>query len=112
VEQLALEFGEAKAERRRERERRIQEDFERFHAACPEVFALYCRFAEELLAAGHTRGSSDWILGRIRWFYKVDSPRPGGFKINDHFTSRYARLLIRTDPRFKGFFELRELRSE
>jgi len=112
VGQLALEFAEQRAERRRERERSIQEDFERFHASHPEVFALFHRFAIELLEAGHERGSANWILGRIRWFYKVERRSPGDFKINDKFTSRYARRLMEEDERFQTFFETRTLRTE
>jgi hypothetical protein len=33
------------------------------------------------------------------------------FKLNNDFTSRYARLLMQSEPELDGFFEVRELRS-
>lgn len=35
----------------------------------------------------------------------------GGFKLNDHFTSRLARWLMAQYPELEDFFELRELRA-
>jgi len=32
-------------------------------------------------------------------------------KLNNNFTSRMARKLMEEDPEFKGFFELRRLKS-
>lgn len=34
------------------------------------------------------------------------------FKLNDHYHSRYARLILATHPEFDGFFEIRELKAE
>ena len=33
------------------------------------------------------------------------------FKVNNNFSSRYARLLVNDDPSFDGFFAMRELRN-
>lgn len=42
----------------------------------------------------------------------VNPEHDEGRKINDHFSSRYARKLVADDPSFKDFFERRALRSE
>jgi hypothetical protein len=34
-----------------------------------------------------------------------------GFKLNDHFTSRYARLLMQREPDLYGLFETRAVRA-
>lgn len=93
--------------------RTIQERFEIFHKAHPEVYALFKRFANELVDAGHRRGSARAIIHRVRWHTSVNPEHDfEGFKINDHFSSRYARKLIAERPEFWGpFFELRTLRT-
>jgi hypothetical protein len=90
----------------------IQERFERYHNDHPEVYSLFKRFASELKQAGRDRFGSDAIIQRIRWHYAI---RPDSierkFKINDHFSSRYARLLMDEDESFNNFFEIRSLKS-
>ena len=96
----------------------IQTRFETFDRDHPEVWRLFQQFAGALLAAGHKHYSADDILHRIRWHYAVERRadaavvEQGGFKINDHFSSRYARKLAKTAPaRFAEFFEFRSLTS-
>ena len=88
----------------------IQAAFLRFHAAHPEVFSKFREYAEELYQRGHRRYSADMILGRIRWHFQIEKG-DRDWKVNDHFTSRYARLLMSTYGKFAGFFELRRLRG-
>ena len=92
-------------------DRSIQGRFEAFHKAHPHVFELFRRFANEMQQVGHAHYSADAIIHRIRWEHDENPERDGTFKINDHFSSRYARLLMDSDPRFDGFFELRELKT-
>jgi hypothetical protein len=91
--------------------RTIQERFEKFHAEHPDVYQLFKRFAFELLDAGRKRYGSDAIIQRIRWHMATSSQGSPDFKINDHFSSRYARKLIEDCPQFADFFELRRLHS-
>ena len=90
----------------------IQQRFEVFHAHNPRVYELFRRFAREAKGAGRARFSADAILHRVRWevTFNPDDRLGEAFKINDHFSSRYARLLIAEDPAFEGFFQLREIR--
>lgn len=88
----------------------IDEAFAEFDAEHPEVYRLFVGYAEQIRARGFTRYSSDAILHRIRWWHHVDQG-DREFKLNDHFTSRYARKLIAERPEFAGFFELRVLKS-
>ncbi len=89
----------------------IQECFERFDAAHPDVYVLFRRFALQLLRAGRRRYSADAILHRVRWHYATSSGGGEDFKINNNFVSRYARKLIRKRPEFRDFFETRRLRT-
>lgn len=79
--------------------------FEEFHAANPQVYEAFKRFAREAKSKV-ARYSSDAILHRIRWFSTIETNDPS-WKINDHWSAFYARMLIRDDPSFTGFFELR-----
>lgn len=89
----------------------IDAQFARFDAAHPEVYELFQRFSGELLGRGRAHYSADAILHRIRWHYAVNVDHDGGFKINNNFSSRYARKLAADDQRFAEFFEFRVLRS-
>lgn len=88
----------------------IDDRFAAFHAEHPEVFDMFRTYANQLRASGWTRYSSDAIQHRIRWHRHVEQG-DRDFKLNDHFTSRYARMLIESDPSFAGFFELRRLKA-
>src|SRR4051812_10087630 len=97
--------------------RTIQDRFEEFHKANPHVYAMFVHFTKELLRRGHKRISPDFILHRIRWEmlvptvptagsgWHVSAKRP--YKINDHFASRYGRLLIANHPAAAKVIEVR-----
>ncbi len=91
----------------------IQAKFERFNLSYPHIFKLFVQFAWEARTAGLAKHSADAILHRIRWHLYVEnwSLTNVKVKINDHYSSRYARKLIEHDPTFKTFFELRTLTS-
>jgi hypothetical protein len=88
----------------------IQTRFEEFDREHPEVWAYFVRFANELLARSE-RGSADQIMQRIRWETTVNPERDGGLKLNDHFSSRYARKLAKEDRRFETFFSFRTIKA-
>lgn len=88
-----------------------KERFEQFHAANPQVFVHFKRFAWDVKRMGRTRWSADAIIQRIRWFLCVETAGDN-FKVNDNFSAYYARLLIAEEPEFDGFFELRKTRQE
>lgn len=47
----------------------------------------------------------------MRWQMFLATKDPSGFKLNDHYTSRYARLIMKQEPDLDGLFELRALRT-
>lgn len=85
----------------------INEDFWAFHRANPGVFAMFDRFARDLIRAGYARGSAKLIFERIRWetMFRASGP----VKLNNNYTSRYARLWEYANPSHRGFFRTREL---
>jgi hypothetical protein len=89
----------------------IEERFREFHAANPDVYDELVRLARRARARGHRRMGIELCFGALRWNRFMQTTGEGGFKLNDHFTSRYARLIQAQEPDLQGFFELRTLRS-
>lgn len=83
--------------------------FAAFHAENPRVYALLVRFAREVKSRGRVCGIR-LLWERMRWELMVTTVGDD-FRLNNVFTSRYARLIMREEPDLAGFFETRELRS-
>lgn len=87
----------------------IRERFLRFHREHPEVWRLFCVYADAMRAK-RPRYSADAILHRVRWEIALRAT-DGSFKINDHYSAYYARMYIATHPGSHGFFAFRLRRS-
>lgn len=85
----------------------ILEAFWGFHTENPIVFDLFRAFSEDLLRAGRAQYGSKAIMERIRWHITVEVKGGDEFKINNNYSSCYARLLALVDPRFQTFFQMR-----
>lgn len=96
-----------------ESENRLKREFEEFHAANPHVFELFVRFARQVKARGFQKYSARTILERIRWHTDTETTRDDGFKLNDHHTPFYSRLVMSEFPdEFADFFEIRVQKSQ
>lgn len=115
------------------REQEMREQCEAFHKKHPEVWRLFVRFTEELITAGHKHYSAKGIFERIRWEQDVAQPQwkqdgyvgsgciNGGqpvsyaknqqFKLNNNYSSFYARAYMKKFPRHDGFFRTRKRKS-
>lgn len=89
----------------------IQERFEAFHQANPWVYEAMVSLTRDWLARGHRRLGVGMLQEVLRWQYGRATVGGDEFKLNDHFRSRYARLLIAEHPEFAGVFETRRLRA-
>ena len=89
----------------------IVERFEAFHAANPHVAAGLEHLAAEWLGAGHRKVGVKALVERLRWEAGI---RTSGddYRINNDFTSHYARLLIERRPEWADAIETRALRAE
>lgn len=101
--------------------RSIQEAFETFNEKNPDVYNHFIRLALAAVRKGKRRISANMIINVIRWdiFMKTTDDtlftKAGteiSFKINDHYSSRYARLFIRDYPQFADRIDMREIRSK
>ena len=87
----------------------IDDRFWEFHAKHPEVYDKFEKIARQVRNAGRTHYSAKIIIERVRHETNAGAKGSREFKINNSYTSRYARHLVEEHPEFKGFFEFREL---
>jgi hypothetical protein len=85
--------------------------FTEFHQANPLVYELLVRFSRELLDRGYHHCGISLIWERMRWEMVLRTADPDGFKLNNDWRSRYARLIMEREPDLDGFFRIRELRA-
>lgn len=93
------------------REKTIDERFVEFHAANPAVYTELRDLALQARRAGLRRLGVRMLWEAMRWnrMLRTAPTVDGDFKLNDHFPSRYARLLMKQEPELTGIFELRDL---
>ena len=51
------------------------------------------------------------LFEELRYAYEETDHDPKDYKLNNDYASRYARLIMKTEPRLAGHFELRELKA-
>lgn len=91
----------------------IERDFWRFDRANPQIYRKLVSLARQVKGAGHNRYSIDALFHRLRWHHDVElRSQKGKFKLNDHFTSHYARLIMSREADLIDFFEVRENRGK
>jgi hypothetical protein len=92
-----------------------QARFEEFDNKNPHIYEEFKRLALEYIGANNYKLSSKDIISVIRWHTDLktltDKKKSGKFRINDVFTSRYARKFIEEFPDHKDRFETRSIRS-
>lgn len=87
----------------------IQQRFEQFDANNSWVFTALEALAADWLSMGHKRVGVKALAEVVRWQYGRTVGEP--FKLNNDFTSRYARLLVDRHPEWADAIETRELRA-
>lgn len=88
----------------------VQERFEAWIADNPAIYGAFKRFAFELIDAGRTRFSYEMVIQRIRWETALRKDDEG-FKVNDRYTPRLARMFVAEHPQHADCFEFRRLRT-
>lgn len=91
----------------------LDERFDRFHAAHPEVYRELRRLAHQARNAGRTRIGMKQLFEVLRWERMLAGlpDETEGWKLNNSYSSRYARLLMDREPELAGMFEIRELKT-
>ena len=88
----------------------LEAKFWEFHTQNPEVFRKLRELALQMRRRGLEQYSIKSLFEVLRWHHALETNDPSGFKLNNNYTSFYARLLMEQEPDLKDFFELRTLR--
>lgn len=90
----------------------IDDRFQVFHGENPHVYTELVTLARQIHARGYRRIGIELLFAVLRWRSMMATTADEyGFKLNDHFTSRYARLIMAANPDLAGFFATREIRT-
>lgn len=102
---LALTYGDAGDS--------IHDRFRRFHEAHPEVYVELVRLARQATDRGVRKIGIKMLWEVLRWrIVLAELPFDGStFKLSNDLHSRYARLIMASEPDLEGIFDTRELRS-
>ncbi|MBC9717797.1 hypothetical protein H9Y04_35230 [Streptomyces sp. TRM66268-LWL] len=87
----------------------IDERFDDFHTSHPWVFEALEELIEEWIESGGGRISIKALFEQLRW--PASRQRVPPIRLNNIFTSRYARLLRHEHPEWANAFETRRLRN-
>ena len=88
----------------------LQRRFDEFHQANPQVYAFLVERCREVYRPGRKIGMT-LLISQLRWQSLVKTDSKDGYKINQNFASRYARLIIADHPEWDGLFEFRALHT-
>jgi len=88
----------------------IDERFADFHRKNPHVYRNLVRLALDDAARGRRRGMAA-LFEELRYAYEATDHDPADYKLNNDYASRYARLIMRSEPRLAGHFETRALKA-
>ncbi len=86
----------------------IREAWLLFHARNPIVYEELCKIAFGLLDRGRSRYGISGLFEVLRWKRAMFTVADPDFKLNNNFRAFYARLLMASEPRLAGFFEVRK----
>lgn len=93
------------------REATLDERFCAFCRANPHVYDHLRRNALELVRTGHKRISIKMLIEVLRWSALRTRDAHSDYRINNSYSSRFARLLAASEPELADAFETRELKS-
>jgi ribonuclease HI len=90
----------------------IQRKFQQFHDQNPHVYRDLVRLAREAKKMNRKRIGIEMLYGHLRWDHMMTTEDPeSNYKLNDHYTSRYARKIMKENPDLNEIFQVRGLKS-
>ena len=90
----------------------IDDRFHDFHQRNAWVYTALETMTAELVAAGQRRVGMKMLVEVLRWrYFRQTFDRSSPFRLNNSYTSRYARLLVQNHPEWHGVFETRRLHT-
>ena len=77
-----------------------------FHKLNPHIYDIVVDMSLSMKRSGWKKAGIRMIWERLRWLYAVKT-QGGIYKLNDHYTSFYARWVMENVPELQNFFEVR-----
>jgi len=90
------------------RKSELDDAFYAFHEANPHVYRMLVQMARKLKSRGIEHYSIRKLWHVMEWEYIFKVSPNSDFRLNNNYTSRYARLIMEQEPDLDGFFEVRE----
>ena len=88
----------------------LEDRFRLFHAANPHVYTALVTLTRRLVERGRTRVGMKMLFEVLRYEYAMTTDDPtSDYKLNNSYTSRYARLIMDTEPDLAGVYDTRRL---
>lgn len=91
-----------------QRDDRVGRAFAKYHKEHPEVYDKLVAFARRYRDAGVRRGMQ-YFIEVLRHEHLMATRDAQGFKVNNDYAARYARLIERNNEDLRGFFRKRRL---
>lgn len=87
----------------------MRTSFKQYHNECPQIYVEFKRLAFQLINRGYVRLGAKQIFEVIRWQTMVSGNDQ--YKLNNNFTSDYARMFELDHPIYVGYFTKRLCKS-
>jgi hypothetical protein len=101
---------EADPETLKDRDDRVQRAFVVWHRDHPEVYEALLKFVRRYKDIGVRKGMR-YFFEVMRHEHIMSGRDAQGFKLNNNFCPRYARLIEREHEDLRGFFKKRRLKA-
>jgi hypothetical protein len=89
----------------------ITAKFNRFHQRNPHVYHLIVDISKRMKRSGIRKFGMKGVFEYLRWQYSMQT-QGERYRLNNIYTSIYARLVMETEVELKGFFETRKRLEE
>lgn len=87
----------------------MKASFKKYHGENPQIYIEFKVLAYQLINRGYVRVGAKQIFEVIRWQTMIGGN--GQYKVNNNFTSDYARLFESDHPVYEGYFSKRLCKS-
>lgn len=81
--------------------------FRQFHHDNPHVYRRLVQLARQLKNYGHDTYGMKGLFEVLRWQHAIKT-KGSEFKLNNNYTSMYARLIMQKEDDLNGFFRIRK----
>jgi hypothetical protein len=86
-----------------------EDRFRQFHDQNPQVYTELVKLARQVKDSGATKFGIRAIWERLRWMaqFEVRELVDDIYRMNDHYTRFYARMIMQQEADLAGFFNVR-----